>query len=273
MSDITREFIKLMFCEAKLTKNPWDLPSANEMIGIVYQITEVAKSSLVLRSYNNIYGLTKNDSAFESVGAHTNLMAILVDRALNFYYRTEEDLEKEGYTYREIMEAVRLHDLPENMIGDIPDNDSSDTDIKKKNEELYYRVFAQTYMPRDAHFKGKVRLLLNEMDEKSSNIGKLLYCADKTAAILIALQYDDNETPPVLKKNKRQNTRRDLEEMSMCDDKTHNRYHASEMWTIDWFKARKLIDFDIKGFFTCVIIMRTLQVKGRWYDWREKDYQ
>ena len=52
MSDITREFIKLMFCEAKLTKNPWDLPSANEMIGIVYQITEVAKSSLVLRSYN-----------------------------------------------------------------------------------------------------------------------------------------------------------------------------------------------------------------------------
>ena len=106
MSDITREFIRIIFNEAGLTKNLWDIPSSNEMTGIVYYITEVAKSSLVLRSYNSIYGLTRNEIAYESVGAHTNLMAALVDRALNYYYRSEDDLAKEGYTYREIMEAV-----------------------------------------------------------------------------------------------------------------------------------------------------------------------
>ena len=201
-------------------------------------------------------------------------MAVLIDRALNFYYKTEEELiAQEGYTYREIMETVRLHDLPENLIGDIPDNDSGDTEAKRHKEKFYYEAISITYMPRDYDFRKKVWCLLDEMEEKSSNIGKLLYCADKAAAVLITLQYDDNGTPPLLKANRKTNTKRDLEEMLICDKKEHNRCYASEMWTIDWFKARKLIDFDIYGFFTSIIIMRTLQVNGRWYDWREKDYR
>ncbi len=273
MSETTREYIRIMFGEASLTKNPWIVPSANEMLGIAYHIAEIAKSSLVLRSYNSIYGLTKNDMSYESVGAHTNLMAALVDRAISFYYEDDKSLAETGYTYREIMEAVRLHDLPENVYGDIPDNDSSDRSNKQENEKQYLKAFSTGYMPHEKQFKDNVTQLLQEMEEKSSPIGKLLYCADKAAAIIITLQYDENGTPPIIKKNKRTCSKRDLIEMSLCDEKANNRYYASEMWTIDWLKARKLIDYDTKGFFTGIIIMRTLQVKKRWYSWREKDYR
>lgn len=272
MSEITREFIRIIFNEARMTKNPWNVPSASEVTNIAHQIKEVAKSSLEPRSYNRIYGLSKNEYAFESVGAHTNLVSVLIDRALSFYYKSEEDLKRTGYTYREIMEAVRLHDLPENFTGDIPDNGSGDTQKKKSDEKLYFDVFFSTYSPKEEQFMQNVHRLLNEMEQKSSEMGKLLYCADKAAAVLITLEYDENGTPPLLKISRKANSERDLEEMSLCDNKEHNRCHASEMWTVDWFKARNLIDFDTTGFFTSLIIMRTLQVNGHWYKWRENDY-
>ncbi len=267
-----QEYIKIIQNEKKLTGKPWKLPNANEIGDISYQIAEVAESSLVLRSFNNNYKLTKDKRAFESVGAHTNLMITIVDRALSFLYKTESELLKEGYSYREIMEAARLHDLPENLIGDKPDNGFTDDCDKKVSERFYYNIFFRKYHWQDPESLNRIRRLLEEMDEKSSRIGKLLYCADKVSAIIITLQCDRYNNPPLLGPKNKIASKRDLEEMSICDGKVRGLYRASEMWTIDWFKARKLIDYDETGFFTSLIIMRTLQVRGKWYNWREKDY-
>lgn len=271
MKGVKEEYCRIIFDEATLTKNPWHTPSANEMYGIAKQIGEFSESALVLRSYNNRYGLTKTERAYESVGAHTNIVAAIADRALDWYKQTESPILNEGYSYREIMEAIRLHDLPENLIGDIPDNDSYNAAEKQKDERLYYDVLYRQYSPQNVEFIKKVKRLLDEMEEKSSITGRLIYCADKVAAVMITLQYDLNENSPILKKTSHPSAR-DLKEMSLCDKKVRNGCRASEMWTIDWFKARKLIQYDETGFFTSLIIMRTLQVNECWYHWRENDY-
>ncbi len=269
---VEQEYIRIIQNERKLTDNPWRIPSANTIGNISYQISEIAEQALVLRSFNNNYKVTKDKRAFESVGAHTNLMMAIVDRAISFLYETESELLEEGYSYREIMEVVRLHDLPENIIGDKPDNGSTDNHSKKVSERYYYNAFFRTYSHENPEFLSRIRRLLEEMEEKTSRIGKLLYCADKVAAIIIVLQYDRNGNPPLLGPKSKGASKRDLKEMSICDGQIRGLYRASEMWTIDWLKARKLIDYDETGFFTSLIVMRTLQVHRKWYQWREKDY-
>ncbi|MBO7132488.1 HD domain-containing protein [Candidatus Saccharibacteria bacterium] len=272
MKGVKEKYCRIIFNEATLTTNPWHTPSADEMYGIATQIGEIAESALVLRSYNNRYNLTKNERAYESVGAHTNIVSAIADRALGWYRQTDNRILDEGYSYREIMEAVRLHDLPENLIGDIPDNDSHNEVDKRRNEKLFYDVLYREYPPRDAEFIKRVAHLLDQMEDKSSSTGRLIYCADKVAAVMVTLQYDLNETPPVLRKCDHP-SERDFKEMSLCDKKVKKGYRASEMWTIDWFKARKLAQYDETGFFTSLVIMRTLQVNGCWYHWRENDYR
>lgn len=273
MSNIHAKFSRIILNEAALTENKWDIPSIDEIEAITCQVAEVVQSSLVLRSYAGRYGLTEDSMSFESVGAHTNLVMMLVDRMLDFHHDLDTGSLIDGHTYREIMEAVRLHDLPENVIGDLPDNGSFDAEIKRQREANYYRnVFNNHYQEHRTTFKENVMKLLKEMEEQSSFLGKAIYCADKTAAVMITLQYDLNGLSPRLSLDSEIASKRDREEMAICDFRHHDACRASEMWTIDWFKARKLINFDATGFFTAIIIMRTLQVNERWYHWREKDY-
>lgn len=60
--------------------------------------------------------------------------------------------------------------------------------------------------------------------------------------------------------------------MKMCERVTDYAYKASEMWTIDYLKIRKIVDLDTSFFFTAIVVMATLLVNKKWYDWREKDY-
>ena len=273
MPTIQEKFSRVILNEAALTENKWDIPGINEIEGITCQVAEATKSSLVLRSYAGRYGLTNSNVAFESVGAHTNLVSILVDRMLSFHHDLDTDAPIDGYTYREIMEAVRLHDLPENEFGDISDNGSFDATLKQQREKQYYQdIFNCHYQDREEKFKTNVMKLLDEMDNQSSFLGRAIYCADKTAAIMITLQYDEVGFPPSLRIDDETASTRDREEMELCDFRYHDTCRASEMWTVDWFKSRRLVDFDTTGFYTAVIIMRTLQVNDRWYHWREKDY-
>ena len=64
----------------------------------------------------------------------------------------------------------------------------------------------------------------------------------------------------------------DKKAMVMCDNINNNRCRASEMWTISFFKLKNNILFDRTGYFTALIVMMTLDVNGKWYDWRTKEY-
>ncbi|MBQ9180650.1 hypothetical protein IJ135_00960 [Candidatus Saccharibacteria bacterium] len=256
--------------------------SAEDFYRIAKQLMEVAKSSLVLRSYVNRYGLSNAATADESVGAHTNLVLALIDKALDFYYGPtfgEPDGEfprtLDGYSYREITEAVRLHDLPENEIGDIPDNGSGNEFKKRIDEDHYYATFMREYPEGRSGFAKRVKGLIDSMNQHDSLTGRMIYMADKTAAILITLTYDSVGASPVMSRKDEHASPRDLEEMNIADWVSEDGFHhrASEMWTIDHLRIRKLSEYDDTQFFVAIIIMYTLMVNGKWYDWREEDYR
>lgn len=240
---------------------------------IVWQLLEVAKSSLVPRSYNTPYGLTRDNKAWESVGAHTNLVFAIMDQALWYVYGNSFVHTVDMYSYKHIVEAIRLHDLAENRTGDIADSGDRDEIQKQKVETDYFRLFAERYPSSDPNLGPKVLDLLKEMQDRGSYTGRLLYLSDKVAANIIALCLDNEDHSPMIRKDSHFISERDLKEIELCDFVTADGYYrASEMWATDFFEIRKLNRYDDALFFTALIVMATLMVHGKWYQWREKRY-
>ena len=128
------------------------LNEPSEIYYTVWRLMEMAKIAFISRSYNMTYGLFSDDFIFESVGAHTNLVSGIVAHALDFYYGSgfgEPNggmlVTPDGYSYRDVMEAVRIHDLAETEYGDIPDNGARDEDRKDRKEYEYFKHFIDTY--------------------------------------------------------------------------------------------------------------------------------
>ena len=266
---------RIMAEEAKLSHDPWDIPEASEMWNTVKQITEYATASTVLRSYVWNYGLCDEDArtTHESDAGHTNLMSAIIDCALCYIYGPEANYTEDGYTYREVMEAVRRHDLPENLTGDIPDDGARDEFAKAEADAKYQREFSQFSPSRNANSEKKILRLLEEMEGKTSPTGKLLYLADKVSATLMALCYNSQYQAPHKAITAENITLREIEGMRLCDEEySRNTYYASEIWTVDYFKSRRLVKYDDTGFITALLVMYTLQVRHDWYSWREQEY-
>ena len=275
--EIVREYYRIMYEENRLKSDTIPLTNleAEKIYRYVNRLIEVAKSSLVIRSYIEKYNLNNSPVAFESVSAHTNLVMAIADLALtNSFYFSEFIPIENDYSYREIMEAIRLHDLPENDIGDIPDNGNFDSQKKTAMEQDYYEKFFKNYKDEDEYtqFITNVKALLVSMEKKDSPAGCLIYLADKIAAIFMTLFYDSVGYPTVMNVNQKDTSERDRREMALCDWREDGFCRASEMWTLDFFRMRKTCQFDHSGFFTAIIVMYTLIVNGKWYSWRERDY-
>lgn len=277
---LSYEFQRIMHQEAKY--NPACESYSHVAIDPIYlttrQIYEVAKSSFILRSYINRYNLSDDALTHESVAAHTNLVAMLVDRAIAHNADFAKKLE---YSYREIMEAIRIHDLPENEIGDLPDNGSQDEGKKRELEKAYFNKKYATNYPADEYVFGqRVMRLFESINNQDSFASRLIYSADKAAAIIATLTYDSTDAifdikvpTPLMYENDVRASARDKTEMHICDFTSKGGGHkASEMWTIDHFHIRKLSRFDETGYFTAIIVMYTLLSNGHWYEWREQDY-
>ena len=259
---IHKAYKQIMLAESALSPYQWPVPDVRKIFATVTQISEIAKSNIVLRSYANNYNLTRDRIAYESVGAHTNLMLAMLDRALSFQYGQNFTTTSDGYTYREVMEAARRHDLPENVIGDIPDDGEREDKVKFNEELAYHDFFSRNSPDCEETFDRHVRKLLLEMEEKSSPTGKLLYIADKASAIVMVICYNENGDWP----------RKYRQEMILCETNYRGGYLASEMWCIDYFKMRSLVDYDETGFFTALIVMYILRTNYGWFKWREEDY-
>lgn len=264
--------------ETVMQQNFATLKRPEKVYKMVWRIFEVAKSSFVSRSYNSHYNICNDEIVYESVGAHTNLMLFITTSAIDFCYghgfggdACKYGRTIEGYTYREIIEAAQMHDLAENVFGDIPDNGAHDEATKNANEIEYFSRFFNSYQI-DKEETENVLELLKDMQSHITTTGKLLYLADKTSALLITLWLDHMGRSPLMQQDSDLASPRDLAEMKMCDFVSNHSCRASEMWAIDFFKMRKIVDLDETFFFTALIIMATLIVHGRWYSWREKDY-
>lgn len=249
-----------------------------EVYAITWRLLENARSEFVSRSYNTRYNLTEENVVYESVAAHSNLMNALVTHALDFCYGTQFGGDGQirrtgdGYTYREIIEVVRLHDLAENEIGDIPDNGDRDEAEKVYKEFDYFRRYLESYGGKK-HFKNRVLDLLRHMYRKDSPTGRLLFLADKVSAFIATLCLDCYVKMPLMHRDSPLASDRDKMEMSACDYSYGDGfYRASEMWTMDFLSFRKHVEFDETMFFTGVLVMATLMVNGIWYSWRNPEY-
>ena len=106
----------------------------------------------------------------------------------------------------------------------------------------------------------------------------MLHLADKAAALIITLCLDRESTQhlyksPQLSRKSSYCSDRDHAEMNICDYEENGCYRASEMWTIDFFKMRKISELDATFFYIAIIVMATLICHGEWYNWRERDYE
>lgn len=275
---ILDSYERIMAEEAKLSPLNWRIVDAEEMFNTVQQIREVAANCRVLRSYNWNYNVTDQRVAYESDGAHTNLLAAIVDRALCYRYGACFNYTEDGYSYREVMEAIRRHDLPENITGDIPDDGNRDESAKTTDDFAYWCDYGWLSPSREVESELKIGCLLSEMEGKTSPTGKLIYVADKAAAIFITLYYDSIGLTPHKLINASDLTERDIAEMALCEMVIIGKEGiesclASEMWTLDFFKMRSIADYDDTGFFTALVVMYTLQAHhDKWYYWREQEY-
>lgn len=239
-------------------------------LNITHRIIEIAKNATILRCGNNIGHLTDLRTAFESDSAHTNLVRALVNYAFDFVYGWGKD--SPTYTRREVDEAVLIHDLPENDTGDMPDNGTRDEQQKLKKDSQYFDSFLGLYDSSEAKACSHIKRLLKEMDEKSTEEGRIVYLADKTAAIIMMLCYDNLGLYPFARPGDKDVSDINRAEMKFCEIKYRDGFLLSEVWTNDFLFARELTRYDDTGFFTALIIMSTLHVHGKWYEWREKQY-
>ena len=270
---VKEQYQRIMQAEKVLADRDWQFPDYIEMRRVAVQVLELAGLNLTSRSFNQRYGGFRQKNTLESVGGHTNLMLGMVMRALRFQYGPNFDRTDDGYTVHEIVEAVQRHDQPEIYTGDIADNGERNEDDKLRRERSYHEYYRELSPERDCDFELKVMHLLFEMDEKISETGRLLYVADKVAANIITLYYDWAGIVLAMGPRNLAASERDKFEMQYCDYARNRRFYASEMWAVDYFKARELVRYDETGYFTALLVMCTLLVNNNeWYTWRECDY-
>ena len=252
--------------------------SAEEAYHTVWQIDQTLLLSFEKRSYNKKYHLSGYVRFFESVGGHTNLVRDLVGKHWRFLYGADELVNSDGYSYMEVEEAAGKHDSAEVVTHDIADDGKRDETAKLIAEQRYRKQYVEHSPKRDCDFEEKVSKILASMEEKDSETGRALYAADKSSALLVTLCCDKLKMYPYRTIQDEDSSERDREEMRIIrendgDANPLRHYLASEMWAIDYFVSRRIVQYDDTGFFTALVVMYTLMVKGQWYTWREKDYE
>ena len=259
---------------------------ANQIFTDVVQLAEIAKASTVPRSYLRNYNLDSSEQVFESVSAHTNLCHAILGRALdelhfhldifnieNGTVSSQIMEEISQYTREEVFEAITIHDLPENDFGDWPDNNSCDENAKAELESDYFGYYTSLYSRKYPLFRQHVVELVQAMNDPNSIIGQILYLTDKVSAIICALTYDLMGYPPMMHQRSGRASAKDRKEMAICDYNKDGYCKASEMWTMDYFVIRHLVERDFTGYFTSLIVMFTLMVNdNNWYKWRTNAY-
>ena len=276
--NITDQYTKIMNNERKLAKRGlgWaPIMEANEAYRTATRLVEVVANSFVKRGYNTKYHVSGYATMSESVGAHTNLVSDILRKYLRYEYGNGS-VTTDGYDFLTVLEAAGRHDLPENKTGDIPDDGNRDEVAKRKTEQDYLCWYSGLAPSRDEDYEKGIFNLLNEMEEKCSVTGRALYMADKISALIVTLYLSfsrEHETPYIMM-NDPSASARDLEEIQIIresdgDMNSRRHFKASEMWAVDYFISREIVQYDDDGFFTALVVMMTLLLNdGKWYRWR-----
>jgi hypothetical protein len=227
----------------------------------------------------------------ESVSMHKEVM-----RAMYKVFRSAFPNHLFGVSPEVFMEAIEIHDLPENKFTDIPDNGCKEhTDgTKIANERGFFANYRLFLSKQECDTYDKALDLIRRAEDPSDVGAELFYLIDKLSAIISPLTayYDyrltimrsevmpsDDIRPSIFFTSVEEApidlSPREIEEIKII----YSGYIPKtfcvpifEMWTADYFNCRKLYKYDKTGFFTAFLIAYTLAMKGEWYKWREHDY-
>ena len=245
-------------------------------------LMEAAENSKVLRSGEIQSGNTKDTRAYESDGAHVNLVQMLVSlytetmlyRKIPFRYILSHPNVFIKMLYRRftwphwsITEAViKMHDFPENKYKDIPDNGTRNETEKKAKERHYLerlkKYYIEIYGERKA---GKIFQLYDEFEKHSTPLGRVIYCADKIAAPLYFINSDRSGERSYVSREEVEKSKTNIRSAELCKE-TEQGILTGLLWTADYMYTRKLIKYDEDMFFAAIAVMMTLIVYGEWFD-------
>ena len=287
--NLTEKFVRVYTAESLLI--PFDesiqqriINRYGEIYAIATRVLSSAEINTVERCINNMGHLNEIPIITpESVGAHTNLVSILIDEVLDFTYGY--DKAPKGFNRRHIQDAARIHDLPEIHYGDTRDDGIRNEAVKQELERKFFQEYDKFLQENQ---KDSILRLLQEMEEKSTPSGKLLYVADKAAAPITALAYEKKYAERKMGTEKMRsklpqfalgelnpdsrNYQLAVKELGMS--KAKDTRNLSELWIADYLQCgRNIGQYDETGVMTAILVMSVLIVNdGEWYSWREKAY-
>lgn len=154
------------------------LNQKNEKIWHSYK--QFKEMSNVPRSGFRLFGIIEfPDSRCESVLEHTAGTVFLATILSEHYPELRIGVSEVLF--------MLTHDVPETILGDIPDDGDRDAVLKKTEENLAYKNFIQL-LPKDLALK--FAMIFLNFEERKIPIAKVLYYIDKIEAIFQCLVYE-----------------------------------------------------------------------------------
>lgn len=151
--------------------------------------------STVIRSGFGLYGIypynpSDKSPKPESDLEHTAGMVILIQLLSIYFPEIIPKTQLNDYIF-----GAEIHELGEILTGDIPDDGNRNEQEKDCIEKQAISNFLSN-LPEPYRSKGE--LLFEDFQKRSTTFGQILYCIDKTEAVLQGLVYEKSGHPGLL---------------------------------------------------------------------------
>lgn len=283
-------FNKIFTAETSLNQN---MAGANvssfTMKQAIVQLQDIAASGIARNPFEQNYTdaeitsqKTPSRTPVVTIAAHSALSLSIFERALISHYgadfgepNTKTDRTEDGYTYREAMEAARIYNLPR-------------LKVKEDSREIYLSKYIGGY-GRGVEFAQHVLQLAGSSEKLANSLSgpanssenlvgtasateKMLYLADRTSTIFMALYLDMTNRSGVISRGNPLLTDGERTILRSLPSYVGSGVKTSQFLAYKYLKTDNLPSLDDTGYFTALIIAYTLNVNGTWYHWREEDY-
>ena len=268
---IAARYSEVMLHEEYLTNSFWHYPDVNEMYNTAVQVMKMALLNLTPEPYNKRYLENAPKYTIDTINGHTMLTLAIIQKALDYKYWSNFTFTEEGYSLQEIFVAILSYgQIKANFPENTNDNSDSKEDVIAEKIDCMKAYFSFSPERNTASIVYRVSKLLLEMEYKSTPTGRLLRVADHIATSITALACDKTDIDMLMAPDNPHATKRDRENMILCDYAKNGACYASEISAIDYFKGQNIVAYDDYGFCTALLVMCTMLVNnGHWYSWRE----
>ena len=181
----------------------------------------------------------------------------------------------------EVIRCLAVHELGENDTGDVPDDGARDNAKKDADEYEYVRNYLSCWDITSAGAGGdliypqcmksvsaqQILKVFREMQEKSTELGRFIYCVDKTEAILQNLIYETQGRTGSFEGKKK--FVKEMSERDRMEVEATKSDKVADNWAYGFYdRCRNIEYFDI---FFSIIRAAAKDVRGEDFNWLPPD--